>query len=119
MWFGLLGAPAAWTAQHLTGYGIAEAACSEAGARWSISVDAWTVAITAAGASIAVLAWLAALAVFGRTRDAEGVGGAEEPPPKGRIHFLAVAGLFISPLFLAMILMSGIGTVVLDRCVQS
>ena len=33
MWFGLLGAPLAWATQHITGYGLSEAACSPAGRR--------------------------------------------------------------------------------------
>ena len=119
MWFGLLGAPAAWTAQLLAGYGLAEASCSEAATRWSIAVDGLTIAVTAVAAVLAVLAWVAAFVTYGRTSPVAGVGGSEEPPPKGRIHFLAVAGMFITPLFFAMILMSGFGSVLLDNCVQS
>jgi hypothetical protein len=70
-------------------------------------------------AAIAVLAGLSALAVFLRTRDVKGVGGSEEPPPKGRLHFLAVVGMAISPLFLAIILMDGLGVLILPECVQS
>jgi len=119
MWFGLLGAPSAWVVQHLIGYGLAEATCSEAGKRWSISVDGLTIVVTAVDASIAALAGLAALAAYRRTRGAKGEGGSEEPPPIGRIHFLAVVGIAVSPLFLAIIVMSGLGSVVLDNCIQS
>jgi hypothetical protein len=117
MWFGLLGAPFAWTLQHVTGYGLTEAACSEAG--FSFDRDAWTVAVTATAAVVALLAGLCAVTAFRRTRGVRGVGGSEEPPPKGRIHFLAVVGMVISPLFLAIIVMSGIGSVVLANCTQS
>ena len=118
-WFGLLGAPVAWTVTHVLGYGLTEATCDPAGTRWSIALDGWTVALTAVAAAIAALAGLAALVAFRRTREVEGVGGPEEPPPKGRIHFLAVVGIAISPLFLAIIVMDGLGVVLLPSCVQS
>jgi hypothetical protein len=119
MWFGLFGAPFAWTVQLVVGYGLTEAGCGPASARWSTPVDAWTIVITAAGATLAVLAEVAAILAFRRTRNVEGTGGSEEPPPKGRIHFLAVVGMTISPLFFAIIVMSGIGSLVLTNCVQS
>jgi len=119
MWLGLLGAPLAWAAQHVIGYGLTEAACGPAGTRWSTPVDSWTIVVTAIGATLALLAGLAAFTVFRRTRDVEGTGGSEEPPPKGRIHFLAVVGMTISPLFLAIIVMSGLGSIILSNCVQS
>jgi hypothetical protein len=119
MWFGLLGAPAAWTFQHVAGYGLTEAACNAAGTTWSTPVDAWTIVVTTGAAAIALLAGLAAFLAFRRTRQVEGVGGSEEPPPKGRIHFLAVVGITISPLFFAIIVMSGLGSIFLANCVQS
>ena len=117
-WFGLLGAPAAWTLMHVFGYGLTEATCDPVGSG-KVSLEAWTVALMAAGAVVAVLAGLSAVAVFLRTRRVEGAGGSEEPPPKGRLHFLAVVGMAISPLFLAIILMDGLGVIVLPNCTQS
>jgi hypothetical protein len=118
-WFGLLGAPFAWALQHVTGFALTQAQCNGAGAHWDIHLDAWTIAVTAPAAAIAVLAELASIKVFRETRQAEGAGGSEEPPPKGRIHFLATVGIVISPLFLFIILMSGLGSVFLAECVQS
>jgi hypothetical protein len=105
----VFGAPAAWTAQHLTGYTLTVATCRQAGA---LDMDAWTIAVTAAAAVIAIAAIAAAVVTFRATR------GAEEPPD-ARIHFLAVIGITIGPLFLAMIVMSGLGATLLPRCVQS
>ena len=119
MWFGLLGAPAAWVTQFLVGYSLTEAACSEAGTRWNVAVDGVTIAATAAGAAVAVLAELTAIKVFRDTRPAEGAGGSEEPPPKGRIHFLATVGIVIAPLFFFIIVMSGVGVLVLPECHQA
>jgi hypothetical protein len=117
-WFGLLGAPVVWTLMHVLGYGLAEARCDPIGSG-KVTLEAWTVALMSVAAAIAVLAGLSALAVFLRTRDVKGVGGSEEPPPKGRLHFLAVVGMAISPLFLAIILMDGLGVLILPECVQS
>lgn len=119
MWFGLLGAPTAWGVQFLVGYGLTQAACSQAGSRWNVAVDGITLAATVAGAAVVVLAELAALKVWRDTRPAEGPAGLEEPPPKGRIHFLATVGIVIAPLFLFMILMGGLGAVSLPGCTQS
>ena len=119
MWFALLGAPAAWTLEQVAGYALTEAACGKAGAHWSVPVDGATAAVTAAAAVIAVLAGLAALRVWRDTRPADGAGGAEESPPRGRVHFLATVGIVIAPLFLSMILMGGLASVLLANCLQS
>jgi hypothetical protein len=42
----------------------------------------------------------------------------DSPPPEGRIYFLSVCGMVISPIFIAIIAMSGIATVVLTNCHQ-
>jgi hypothetical protein len=117
-WFGTLGAPFAWTLQFLVGFSLAEAACNEAGTRWGVPVDGATIAATAAAAAVAILAGLSALVMFRETRHARGKGGAEEKPPLGRVHFLATVGVVISPLFLFIILMNGVGVVVLSNCQQ-
>jgi hypothetical protein len=36
----------------------------------------------------------------------------------GRIYFMSICGMVISPLFLAIILMSGIATQILGNCHQ-
>jgi hypothetical protein len=113
LWFGVIGAPFAWAAQHVTGYGLSEAACSVTGQRHGVALDAWTIAVTAVAATLAVLAEAASIVVFRATRD---VG---DEPPGSRVHFLSVIGMTISPLFLAIILMSGLGSVFLANCQQS
>ena len=117
MWFGLLGAPAAWTVQFLIGFWLVEVGCNSGGDR-GLSVDSWTALATLVAAALAVLAELAAIRAFRETRDVEGQGGAEEAPPKGRVHFLAVIGMAIAPLFFFIIVMSGLGVVVLENCHQ-
>ena len=117
-WFGTLGAPFAWTLQFLVGFSFVEAACNEAGTRWSLPVDGAAIAATAVAATVAILAGLSALAVFRDTRHARGDGGDEEGPPLGRVHFLATIGVVISPLFLFIIVMNGVGVAFLSNCHQ-
>jgi hypothetical protein len=112
LWFGVLGAPFAWTLQHVAGFAITVAACNAAGARWDLPVDGLTIAVTATAAAVAVLAEASALHVYRVTRDAG------DHPPASRVHFLSIVGLAVGPLFLAMVLMSGLGATVLPNCQQ-
>ena len=117
MWFGLFAAPAAWALQHVSGVELQYATCHDntAGPGYDIHVDAWTLAVTIAAAAIAVLGGLASVGAWRATREAE----EDDAPPAGRIHFLAVIGMTITPLFLALILMAGLGEVFLPSCLQS
>ena len=108
--FAVLGAPLAWAVQHVTGFGLTEAACTDAG--HGVALDAWTIVVTASGAAVALLAEIAAIAVFRATRDAG------DDPPAGRAHFLSIIAMTIAPLFLLMMLMSGLGSVFLANCRQ-
>ncbi len=114
MWFGLLGGPGAWSVQHIFGFGITVAACNVAGRSWAIPVDTLTVIAAALAASIALLAEASALATYRATKDVE----EDDAPPAGRVHFLAVVGLTVNPLFFFIIVMSGVGATVLTNCVQ-
>jgi hypothetical protein len=117
MWFGLFAAPFAWAAQHVTGVLLTIGQCHDnaAGPDWQVHVDTWAIVVTAAAALIASLGLLSAVLAWRSTRDADD----DDPPPAGRVHFLGIVGLAISPLFLAIILMSGLGTIFLPQCVQS
>jgi hypothetical protein len=117
MWIGLFAAPVAWAAQHVTGIELQFARCHDntPGPIRDVPVDALTIAVSAAAAAVAVLGGLAALAAWRSARDADD----DDAPPAGRIHFLAVVGITISPLFLAIIVMSGLGSLFLPACVQS
>ncbi len=113
MWFGLLGAPFAWAAQHLVGITLIEAACNPPSPRWGVPVDGATLTATAVAAIVATLSGGAAFRVYQATKDA----GTEIP--EARVRFLAIVGIVVSPLFLAIVLMSGITVVAFPECVQS
>jgi hypothetical protein len=114
LWFAVLGAPAAWVTQFLAGFALTEAACNTAGRTWNVPLDGLVIGLTAGAVAVSVAAELAAFATFRATRDA-GEGGA---PPGGRVHFLAIVGLVVTPLMLAMIVLSGVGVLALDGCRQ-
>jgi len=117
MWVGVFAAPAAWTVQHVVGLQLQFAQCHDntRGPAYGVPVDTLSIAVTAVAAVIAVGGELAALAAWRSTRENDD----SDPPPEGRIHFMSIIGITVSPLFLAIILMSGLGIVFLPDCVQS
>jgi len=112
MWVGILGAPLAWTAQHVFGFGLTQAGCSPA--NLSVPIDSWTLIASIAAAVLAIAGLTAAVLTF---RAMRGTGN-DDPPPEGRIYFLSICGIVISPLFLAIIVMSGVATQLLTNCHQ-
>ena len=114
-WFGVFGAAFAWATLHVVGFAVAQASCERAGSRWHVATDAITTAATVAAAVVAVLAGLSAIATYRAAGDA----GHDDAPPNGRMHFLGVVGIAVTPLFLAMILMAGSGVLSVSVCRQS
>jgi hypothetical protein len=114
MWFGVWAAPAAWALQHAAGVMFGLAQCNPNGERWQIALRTWDVAIAIVAGLIAVAGIVAAILAFRGTSDRS-----EAPPPGSRIHFMAAMALTIGPLFLAIILLNGLGTGFVDLCRQS
>jgi hypothetical protein len=114
-WFGLLGAPFAWTVQLVLGFGVTEARCSAGSMRWGVDVHTWEISLMVAAAAIALLAESCAIALYLVTRDVDYSG----PPPLGRRHFFVTASSLGNLLFLAIILMSGLAAVHHSPCQQS
>jgi uncharacterized membrane protein len=113
LWFAVLGAPAAYSVQLGLGYWLAEAACSPTGGEWGISLSAWAAVVTASAAAVAVAAGLTSVWLFRRHEDRH------DPPPAGRVAFLAAVGMTVSVLFLTLILMTGAGVLTFHVCNQS
>ncbi|HVI37560.1 MAG TPA: hypothetical protein VM684_15115 [Gaiellales bacterium] len=110
-WLGWSAAPVAWAALHVFGFGITQAACNAPTGARDVPVDGLAWASTIAAALVAIAGLVGALLAFRATGDADEL-------PGERVHFMAVVGLAISPLFLAIILMDGIGTILLQNCHQ-
>lgn len=113
VWFAVLGAPAAYSVQLGLGYWLAQAACSPTGGEWGIALRTWAIVVTALAAAVAVGSGLTSLWLYRRT------GDRHDPPPAGRIAFLAAVGMTVSSLVLALILMTGVGVVTFHVCNQS
>lgn len=111
VWFAVFGGALAAAAQFVLGMQLGLARCEPPATRFLIPIDAWAIALAAAAAVVVVVAMLASIAVFRATRDAQ--GRAE------RIHFLAVVGITVNPLLLALVVMDGVGVPVLTVCQQS
>jgi hypothetical protein len=116
-WLGALGPPFAWAVQHIGGYALGLADCPDGtiGPGWKVDVNPWTIVIGGTAALVATGCGLAAFAAYWTTREADDT----DAPPAGRIHFLAVIGMTIAPLFLAMIVMSSAGGIIASDCQQS
>jgi hypothetical protein len=111
VWVGVWAPPLAWALQHMGGFMLGLAQCSPNGSRWHIPLATWGVVFAVVAGLIAVAGIVAALVAF---RDTRNLG--EGPPPGSRIHFLAAMALAIGPLFLAIIVLNGLGTSLLDTC---
>jgi hypothetical protein len=104
-WFGLLAAPLAWAVQLVVGFGVADANCARAGSHWSIPVETWEIAVTAAAATVAICAELSAVALYRELREVED----DAPGPRGRLHFFSVASLIGNVLIMALIALTAVG----------
>ena len=114
-WFGLLGAPLAWTVQLVLGYGVTEARCNVGGSRWGVDVDTWEITLMIAAGAVVILAEVCAVTLYYATRD---VSYDDQPPLGGRQFYVAASSLG-NVLFLMIILLSGIAAVDHVPCRQS
>ena len=115
LWFGLLAPALAFAGEHVIGLGSTLVQCNPAGSHWSIEPHLYQLATTAVAAGITVLAEGAALLAYLATKSVH----YEDDPPLGRIRFLSTAALVSGPLFLALVLLSGIGSAVHPLCRQA
>ena len=109
-WYALLGAPLAWTAQLVIGFGLTEAACGPAGRSWDIRIDPWEALIFGLALAVAAGAWASA-AVLHRA-----VVRGDLDDPYGRVKFMTTIGLVVGAIFLALILYTGTGVLSLEEC---
>ena len=114
MWVGVWAAPVAWALQHAAGVLLGIAQCGPNGARWQIQLTTLNVVVAVIAALVAIAGIIAAILAFRGTTDRS-----DAPPPGSRIHFMAAMALAIGPLFLAIIVLNGLGTGLVDGCRQS
>jgi hypothetical protein len=115
-WLGVILPPWAWAVQHGFGWGTGVAACPDnrLNAGSDVPVNGITIVLSAAAVALILLGGASAFLAWRATRENDD----SDAPPAGRIHFLSVIGLTITPLFLAITLMSAAGAIVFS-CRQS
>jgi len=118
VWFGVLGGPAAWAVQFLFAMQFALARCESPNARFQFPVHGISLALGVAGVVVALLAELAAVAVFRATVPDRGEHDAASIT-RGRLHFLAAVGMTVNPLTLTICAMVAVGVPLLSVCRQS
>jgi hypothetical protein len=122
VWFAVGGGACAWAVQFVIGLAFGFAECNQTGRE--VPIHAGQAAASAAAALIALASIAAGVWLFRNTYRVGDVFGEERrgdgaPPPIGRIHFLALVGLTVNFLALAIIVMDGIGAPLLPLCQQA
>jgi hypothetical protein len=124
VWFGVLGGGIAWLAQFAINLAFSFAQCNAPANRWHLPVRALQIGLSAAGVAVGLLSAGVALWLYLYTYQFKHVAqeerrGRGSPAPTGRINFLAVVGLNVNLLALAIMVMTGIGAPLLTICRQS
>lgn len=125
VWFAVGGGAVAWAMQFVAGLAFGWAQCNQGGyARWHLSVHAWQAAIAGGALVVGLASMASAVWLFKRTYRIGDVFGEERrgdgaPPPVGRVHFLALVGITVNLLALAIIVMDGTGAPTFALCQQA
>lgn len=124
VWFAVLGGAGAWAVQFVINLAFTFAQCNAPAGRWQLPVHGWEIAVSAVAIAIGLAAEGVSLSLYRRTSRLEHVAAAERqgegtPPPAGRVNFLAMVGLTVNFLALAIMLMTAVGAPLLPVCQQS
>jgi hypothetical protein len=111
LWFSFGGGGLAWAAQLVVGSESEENGCTAAGVRIGVDAQIYSMVATALCGAVTLAALAASLYACREIRRSGG-------DRRGRFAFLAGSGLLANTIFLALILLGGIGSLVLDSCVQ-
>ncbi|MBV8432406.1 MAG: hypothetical protein JO244_14665 [Solirubrobacterales bacterium] len=122
VWFAVGGGPVAWAIQFVIGLGFGYGECDQAGR--ALPVHAGQVAATALATLVALASLGAGVWLFRNTYRtgnvfAEELRGDGASPPVGRINFLAIVGITVNLLILALIILQGIGPALMPQCQQA
>lgn len=115
MWLGIFGAPIAWAASHVIGWGVSEADCEVVGRQWGISFDTWVAVLGVIAALLAIVGIVSAALTYRAIRGVDN----DADPPAGRLWLMSIAGLVVSSILLVLILLTGSGALLLSHCRQS
>jgi hypothetical protein len=112
MWVSLFGAPVAWAASHVIGWGVSEARCETAGKQWAIAAHTWEGALLVVATALALVGLASSILVY---REVKGVDK-DADPPAGRLWILSISALTVSSLLVVVILLTHIGALALTPC---
>lgn len=123
VWFGVLGGPVAWAIQFVTGLFLTFYDCG-AESRSSVPLHPLETvigvgAIVVGLASASVATWLFRDTRRDREVSLEVIRGFGGRPPVARLHFLAIVGVTVNFLAIAIVAMTTIGSPELLNCRQS
>jgi hypothetical protein len=120
LWFGLFGAPAAWTLMFMASYGMAAHFCYPHDTPLSASTFAGLRAVIGGvllGAIVvATAAALIAIKIWRATNDGPRRTERTREPSEVRVRWMACGGILVSILFLFLILLSGVPVLVVPPC---
>lgn len=123
VWFGVLGGSVAWAMQFVASLFLTFYDCgSEARATVAlhpIQVGLGIAAILVGLASTGVALWLFRMTRPEKEMSLKVIRGFGGEPPLARVHFLAIVGLTVNFLSLAIVVMTTIGGPELINCRQS
>ena len=124
VWFAVAGGPTAWAVQFAINLTFTFARCNAPSRRFIVPVHTIEIAVSVVAFLIGLIAMLISGWLFLVTNDIDHVAQAEmrglgSAPPTGRINFLAMVGLTVNFLSLAIIVMTAIGAPLLPVCQQS
>lgn len=106
LWFGLIGAPAAWIFQGTVGWGVGARICTElsiAAVRWTLGIFSLAMlAVALGGLAVGLSNWRTA------TVHAHAAGD--------RVEFMAFAGLLVSAVFTLAICWAGLNAIFINTC---
>ncbi|MGH2835510.1 MAG: hypothetical protein ACRDLT_07985 [Solirubrobacteraceae bacterium] len=123
VWFGVLGGSAAWAIQFVANLFLTFYDCGTE-AHGTVELHPIEVVLGAAAilvglASTGVAAWLYRDTRRAREMSLDVIRGFGGEPPLARVHFLAIVGLTVNFLSLAIVVMTTIGSPELLNCRQS
>jgi hypothetical protein len=113
LWFGLLGAPIAWTAHEIVGAAVIGRSCDLAAgfAPWR-----WTTLAIVSLAAV-VIAAAAAVVAFRTYRGWVGGGGLFTARSRDSVELMSRLGFLVSLLLLFNIVLFGVAPLVVDPCI--
>jgi hypothetical protein len=123
LWFGLLAAPLAWSAQLMADYALIAHSCFPAAGQRDTLLYPSVATIVLIVSALAILAGIAGIVVAARSYGRVGGDHAADrtqfhdaPIAVGRARFMALAGIASSTLFLGGIVLHTVGILILAPC---